>query len=245
MRLGTTLVLILCCGIVIVGIFSPQISACYVAHHLGRSNALLNTVPQPLTRNDLAPSTGLTMRRFGIEFECPWKAVDLVNDYGAIGTIRFTSGQGLTVFGPSSQSGWAAIEETKGADGVSLGGIIGIDGSSGFEWVNSILRITPEQISIFMPRAAAKRSAMLLTLKSFVATGAETGLFTINTARLKGFQKGDPSRHPASIQVDLFDDQNREVQYWFRTKQGSGAEITQADINRILQTTSLLANDSK
>jgi hypothetical protein len=61
----------------------------------------------------------------------------------------------------------------------------------------------------------------------------ETGLFSFQGQRLGGFQMGDPLR--ATIHIDAFDDQDRHFEFFIGVAKGKNFTITQAEVNKILQ----------
>jgi hypothetical protein len=74
-----------------------------------------------------------------------------------------------------------------------------------------------------------------LNIKSSLNPQARTGLYSFTFGKLRGFQLGDPAKSH-SVQVDAFDDQDRKLEFVFASKPGPVFTVTQADINRVLQT---------
>jgi hypothetical protein len=76
---------------------------------------------------------------------------------------------------------------------------------------------------------------MLLLLKA-TAAPEQSAIYSIQNTDFKGFQWGDPSAGPRYIVADLFaDDAGLEI-IFFGPGKGQPLGISQADINRVLQT---------
>jgi hypothetical protein len=71
-------------------------------------------------------------------------------------------------------------------------------------------------------------------IKAISSVGGETGLFKASANDWKGFQFDDPAKQPKKVTLELYDSQDRHVEIIFVTKKD--ADITQADINRALET---------
>ena len=100
----------------------------------------------------------------------------------------------------------------------------------------SMLAETPAELKPWMSQRDAYRSSMLLMVKAISSVGGETGLFKAQANGWKGFQFDDPAKEPKKVTLELYDSQDRHVEIIFMTKKGAGADITQADVNRALET---------
>lgn len=88
-----------------------------------------------------------------------------------------------------------------------------------------------------MSQREAIRQTFLLLLKAMSSVGGDTGLFEIEANGWKGFQFDDPEKLPKRIALELYDSQDRHVEIiLFRAQNTPKAGITQADINRVVET---------
>jgi hypothetical protein len=76
----------------------------------------------------------------------------------------------------------------------------------------------------------------VLVLKAMGTPPAESGIFEIHTDEFEGYQYENPRARPNKILMSLFAaDRGLEFQF-FPKYQGASANVSQADINRILRT---------
>ena len=76
----------------------------------------------------------------------------------------------------------------------------------------------------------------MLVVKSIATPQADSGIFFVHTDGFDGFQYENPALHPKRVLVDLFSpDQSLEFTFLLNY-QGASPKISQADINRIIQT---------
>jgi len=70
--------------------------------------------------------------------------------------------------------------------------------------------------------------------KAFIVPG-DSGIFMVQANGFKGFQYGDPSKHPKRVTVTLYSAEGG-IELSFAQKDLKPLAITQADINRAIQT---------
>ena len=76
----------------------------------------------------------------------------------------------------------------------------------------------------------------LLVLKAMGTPAADTGIFSIHSAEFNGFQYQDPAAGSRMIVMNLFSE-DRGLEFQFHPKyKGAEAHVSQADINRIIET---------
>jgi hypothetical protein len=79
--------------------------------------------------------------------------------------------------------------------------------------------------------------AMLLLVKGImIPSGGETGIFRIRSGNFQGFQYGDPQSCPKSLDVEIFSSDGGLAFLFVQRKDGPVPLITQAEINRVIQT---------
>jgi hypothetical protein len=107
---------------------------------------------------------------------------------------------------------------------------------SNFALTKAMLETSPAQISVFAPRQKVLGLGILLMLKPIPATGGETGIFAFDTSTIRGFQIGDPDKRPKFISIRAFDMGDHQLEFTFGMQNGFEGQITQGEVNRVLQT---------
>jgi hypothetical protein len=72
--------------------------------------------------------------------------------------------------------------------------------------------------------------------------GAESGVFSLSTNEFKGFQYGSPQNPPKHLSVELFKSDGH-VDILFGQKLNGPTTISQADVNRVVQSVRKLPAD--
>jgi hypothetical protein len=107
---------------------------------------------------------------------------------------------------------------------------------SEYDFEQAVAIATPTQLTYFMPRVKEVRTCIfVLFFKQLEIVNAETGFYSFQTERLRGFQNGDP-RKAKSVTVKAFDGNDNQFEFIFSNRQGLTGSITQTDINMVLQT---------
>jgi hypothetical protein len=105
---------------------------------------------------------------------------------------------------------------------------------SNYALYQSVYAASPAQFSPIMKVEEARRANVLLLWKlSFgpdLPSVAGPEFYSFDWGKNRGFQFGDPAKgQPVALRV--FDDSNRQFRFIFTVAFGSGAKITQSDIN--------------
>jgi hypothetical protein len=185
-----------------------------------------------------APGTKLSY--FGYEFEIPWTDIDeektkIVGGNKAI--IAFRSGNVLSVWsGPPHEFMNALLEEGK-IDRDNLRKIYGDQAlESDYNFKRLILDTTPDKITLFSASQTAASQGVLLIVKGICIPGdPNSGIFAVQGKEFKGFQYGRPQSPPKQLSVELFPE-NGHLDILFGQKKNGPTVISQADINRVVQT---------
>ncbi|SRR5258708_187012 len=219
-------------------LYGQQLIAYYQARKLQRDFPELAIMPHPLTDYSINPSEGMTLSRFGYEFELPWKDLSQTKDYRSMTTIFFKSGQAVVFWDPMQQPDSVQLmKQTAEKGGLDIREVFGDDAmSSNYKLREAVLNMTAQDVSPFMPRKDAIRSVIFLTFKPMhvLEKSAKTGFFSLHAPGLRGFQQGDPLRGAPFVLVTAFDEQDHECELEIFVQKGSAAKITQADVNRIV-----------
>jgi hypothetical protein len=221
------------------GIFGVQTIMWWKLRQFEKKNPVLWVTPQNL--RDIAPAKrpGLNLSTYGYEFEVPWTEID---------TDKTRSGDFLTVYyfrsGPFMM--FANPERVANAKGIFLEDAekrkvaMQVWGEktleSNYTLTKTMLETSPAQMTIFTPRRKVLGLGLLLMLKAIPAAGGETGIFVFETPTVRGFQMGNPEKSTRAISVRAFDMGDRQLELTFGMQAGSTGQITQAELNRVLQT---------
>jgi hypothetical protein len=234
----TSLVILIGCSTAVALVCSSRILAYYFARQMNHDDPRLALTPQPLTDYGANLTEGMSFSEFGYDFEVPWKDVDKVRRFKSLTMISFKSGQTVTFFDPQQTVDRIKImREAAVPTGKDVSVLFGSEAmASNYQLLNTILSTTQRPISILTPSKELVRNWMLLTSKQSELINDPSHIYSIETPRVRGFQKGDPFRDQKATILNLFvDKQDHELQLWVAMKE-SPARITQADINRIVQT---------
>jgi hypothetical protein len=208
------------------------------ARAAARKDPTLANVPIPLGDLSVSIVPGTTFSEFGFQFEVPWTArLKKHDDFAALIYVPEGELAAIMFFNPAKSPG--LIKETR--EGLEKRGEnpkaanLFLDAASDYDLERSTWYATPDQLSLFFPRRKDVFAATWLNIKSSLNQQAKTGLYSFTFGKLRGFQFGDPAKSH-SVQVDAFDDQDRKFEFVFGSKPGPVFTITQAEINRVLQT---------
>jgi hypothetical protein len=209
-------------------------------HYLGWKFPAVQKTPVELTDLSISQVPGRKLSYFGYEFEVPWDDPDegKMKRIGKGQLIAFRSGNVL-LFSKAAPKEFVQtfLSTTKvGPDKVrSLWGEEALQ--SDYSLHRLILEATPGQVTLFTSRDDAVRSSMLILFKGILTPrGGESGIFRLRSDKFKGFQYGDPQTRPNSLNVEIFADDGGLSFAFAQKGQGLSPAITQAEINRVIQT---------
>jgi len=225
--------------IVFVSIFGVQSMMCWKVRQFGKSNPVLWVIPQALHDSTPSKQPGLKLSAYGYEFEVPWGDIDKDRTMsGVFVTVYYSrSGPCLMFMNPEKTPNAKEIflaDEEKRKVAMQIWGEKTFE--SNFTLTKAMLETSPAQMAVFAPRAKTLGLGILLLLKPSTAMGGETGIFTFDTPTIRGFQMGDPGKRPKYISVRAFDMGDHQLELTFGIQKSAIGQITQAEVNRVLQT---------
>jgi hypothetical protein len=203
---------------------------------------IVNLTPQSLPNVAANSSEGMKLSHVGFEFEVPWADLDKEKSKVVrnLAVFAFRSGRVIMFYGPSPthEDLLSEIEKEMGdKDHNKLRQLFGPEATrTNYAFHKTLLEETPARLSPWMSRREALRSSFLLTFKIVSSVGGETGLFNVAAHDWEGFQFDDPAKQPTRVTLELYDSQDRHVEIIFLWKKNEGVDVTQADLNRVLQT---------
>ncbi len=233
-------------GIVVVAcvtylwLFGTQTFFVLEAHNVARKLPFVKRTPIELADLSISQAPGMNLSYFGYEFEVPWTDIDrektkIVGGNKVI--IVFGSGNVLSVLsGPPHEFMNGLLEQGK-IDRDTFRKIYGDEAlQSDYNFQRLILETTPHKITLLSSRKTAVSQSLLLMVKAICVPGdPNSGIFAIQGKEFKGFQYGRPQNPPKRLSVELFPEDGH-LDLLFGQKISGPTVISQADINRIVQT---------
>ncbi|MGA2846647.1 MAG: hypothetical protein ABSF68_14630 [Candidatus Acidiferrales bacterium] len=216
--------------------FGAQTLTWFEAKRWEASSPWLADVPQPLPTSSDDTSKGSQARAFDYEFNVPWSVK--IKNVESLSYIQFVSspGQVVVFFDPDSQLD--VIHSLKSSNPTEYQKFANVFANqpieSNYALYQSVYAASPSQFSPIMKVEEARRDNVLLLWKlSFgpdLPSIAGPAFYSFDWGKNRGFQFGDPAKgQPVALRV--FDDSNRQFRFIFTVAFGSGAKITQSDIN--------------
>jgi hypothetical protein len=215
--------------------FGAQTLTWFEARHWAASSPWLADVPQPLPVSSDDTSKGSQAKAFEYEFNVPWKNPKSVESLTDV-QFKYDSGQVVVFFDPDSQLD--VMHSLKSSNPTEYQKFANVFANqpieSNYALYQAVYAAAPAQFSPFMKLEEARRDNVLLLWKlSFgpdLQSIAAPSFYSFDWGKNRGFQFGDPSKgQPVALRV--FDDSNRQFRFIFTVAYGSGAKITQSDIN--------------
>lgn len=203
-------------------------------------------VPTDLKDTAISQAPGTKLSYFGYDFEVPWSDLDesktklfpVDKPVKTAAVLSFRSGLRLRVSAVRAHE-WSSdpTPEIRMVP-LAVAANFGIESTrSDYSLVKAIYGFTPEKMHYWsLAPGVHYRETMLVVIKSVMLLApAETGIFNIQNQELKGFQQGNPLARPAYLEFDLYSEDGTLESILFERDKNS-AEITQPEINRIIQT---------
>jgi hypothetical protein len=221
-------------------LFGTQAFLALEARAAARKLPFVAQAPTELPDLSISREPGTKLTYFGYEFEIPWADIDqqktkTIGMNKAI--VAFQSGNAISLWsGPPHELMKRVMDEMK-MDTDAFGKIYGDEAvKSDYSFERTILETTPDRISVFSVRRTAASRGILLMVKALSTPGdPNTGIFEVRTNEFKGFQYGSPNGPSRRVSVELFPE-NGHLDLLFFPKENGPTPISQADINRVVQT---------
>lgn len=195
--------------------------------------------PSALPSVGPSQAVGTALEYFGYSFEVPWDDLDAgaVKANKSKALIAFKSGVVVSFLAASNHE---FVDELTAEFHLSTEQLSALRKTQTFrrdyDFYSVMLRTTPSAVTPFSSRRVVAAAATLLVIKA-IAVPEDSGIFNLNTDSFHGYQYGDPTKRPRHIVVDLYSD-DRGVEFVFFRKDHQQVCISQADINRVIQTLS-------
>jgi len=231
-------IVVIACGAYL-WLFGVQTFYIWQSRRVARKEPVVWATPVELSDLSVSQSPGKRLSYFDYEFEIPWDDIDQEKTR-VIGTskaiIVFRSGNVISFWsGPPNGLISDLLGDGK-IDRKSLGQLLGDEAvQSDYLFKRAILEITPDKFSLLISKRQAIQQMVLFTIKaSTLPPGAQSGVFSLSTKEFKGFQYGRPQSPPKRLSVELFKSDGH-ADILFGQKLNGSTTISQADINRVVQ----------
>lgn len=204
-----------------------------------RKAPVVNKTPVQLSDLSVSTSPSTKFSFAGFEFELPWEVdQEKTKIVGKMEVIVFRSGNAMLVSNPPPKEFVNGILKL-GFDRDTFGQMYGQEAlNSDYATYQLMLETTPAKVRLFTPRKEAVGTSMMLMIKALaVPSEADTGIFSIRSQGFRGFQYGDPQKRAPRVIIDLMGDDGAIEFNIGQRKNGPAPMITQAEINRIIQST--------
>jgi len=239
-RLLISLGIMVVACVIYLWLFGTQTFFAIEAHNTARKLPFVKLTPVPLPDSSFSQASGTTLSYFGYEFEVPWTDIDAEKTKIVGGNkviIAFRSGNVLSVWSGQPHEFMNYLLAQGKIDKDTFRKIYGDEAlQSDYNFKRLILETTPDKITFFTDRKTAASQGVLLMVKAICVGGdPNSGIFTVQGKEFKGFQYGLPQNPPKQLSVELFP-ADGHLDLIFGQKKNGSMVISQADINRIVQT---------
>ena len=220
--------------------FGTQTFFVLEAHNVARKLPFVKRTPFVLPDASVSQESGMNLSYFGYDFEVPWTDLDKEKTKIVGGNkvnIAFRSGKVLSLWSGQPHEFMDGVLKEANANRDDFRKLYGDEAlESDYNFKRLILESTPDKITLLTSSQTAASQWVLLMLKAICVPGdPNSGIFVVRGKEFKGFQYGRPQNPPKHLSVELFPE-NGHLDLLFGQKQNSAAVISQADINRIVQT---------
>jgi hypothetical protein len=204
----------------------------FFARETAKADRHLGAIPTALRDTTSAPLKPARIERFDTSFQVPWDGIEVEKDGTSFVLILFKNGPSFMFFKPGSGISSNRIQANRFADGTRLDSLFDPKAlSSEYDWENTILSATPDQIK-WWNRPQNQRLALLLGLKS-TEMNENTAISSISDHELHGFEIGDPESSFGSVHLKLYDANDRLYEFTVTPRKGI-APPTQTELNAFI-----------
>jgi hypothetical protein len=209
------------------------------ARQIGRKNPIVKSVPVELKDMSVSDVKGERLSFKEAEFEVPWNDVDeeKTRITGNWALFHFRSGNSIILCVTPPDGFIADMAKSKTPDPELFKEIYGPEVlRSDYALHKAIFETTPSQITLLTPANRAAGLSSVIFIKAIMPPTTDWAIYNIRSQNFRGFQLGDPVRRPKKMCLELY---GSDVHFEINIEQNTslpGRSITQAEINRIIQT---------
>lgn len=229
--------LVIC--VVYAWLFGVQTFCAIEARRIGQQIPIVKSIPVDLEDLSISRMHGKRLSFMGAEFEVPWDDVDegKTRIVGNWVLIHFRSGNSIILCVSPPHGFIDNLSRDKTPDPQVFAAMYGSEVlRSDYALHKAIFEATPSQINLLTPSNRAAGLTMVLMVKGLMITTTDRAIYNIRSKDFKGFQLGNPTNRPKKMSLKLYAD---DIEFEINISQNnseSTAAITQAELNRIIQT---------
>jgi hypothetical protein len=251
MKLARRILVTAICTLVVIALgvrfIAPIAASFYVARE---APVVARIAPTELQDKSISQAPVTRLSYVGYEFEVPWNDLD-ESKTQLYPKDKPAKTKAFLAFGSGLHLSVCAIPPREMAEGFTSGSlglgkipVQGIDllfgdgaAASDYTFVNNVYEFTPAEMHNWsLSNRLHAREMILLTIKSIMPSpAAQTGIFRVRDLDYKGFQQGNPAKHPHVVVLTLYSEDGG-VEFVFSDQDyRNPAKVTQPEINRIVE----------
>jgi hypothetical protein len=219
--------------------FGVQTFCALETKRIGRQMPIVKSIPVELEDFSVSRAQGEKLSFSGAEFEVPWEDVDekATRIVGNWVLIHFRSGNSIILYVGPPDGDIKTMSKNKTPDPQLFAAMYGPEVlRSDYALHKAIFEATPSQITLSTPTNRAAGLASVILIKAIMPPTTDWAIYNIRSKDFKGFQLGNPARRPKKMCLELYaDDVEFEINIT-QSESGPTPAITQAEVNRIIQT---------
>jgi hypothetical protein len=232
-------------GTVYLWFFGVQTFFALESRKIGREIPIVKSVPGELPDSSVSNAQGQKLSFMGIEFEVPWDDIDESKSriVGSWALIVFRSGRSIILCVGKPKDFMSNMFRDKIASPDLFTRLYGPEVlRSDYALKKAIFETTPSDITLLTSSGKAAALSSVLTIKAIMPPTTDWAIYNIQTKDMRGFQLGNPERRPRKMSLELNgDDLEIEINI-DQIQLGPSPAITQAEINRIIQSAHRIQN---
>jgi hypothetical protein len=205
------------------------------------STGHLSAAPQPLRESNKNVATGTSLGYFGCRFEVPWQDKELERNEGRWAEVQFKSGQTIKLFNSTAFYVHGFINDDLVDHEAWTTALRAGFPQTKYDQLKAMLSATPEQLSPFQSGPNFARILVLLSKKGiyFEHVPLKPEIYSFERPQLRGFEvattaPGDATHTITEATLSFFNPEDRFQMV--RLRGAPGNPLTQADINRVIDT---------
>ena len=202
-------------------------------------------MPQSLTDTRTSGAPGTTLSYFGYSVEVPWKTIDRKRNEGRWADVHFKSGETVKFFNPLffdvDPINRSLVHGEVDFDQAFESGIH----ESKYEQFKDIVSVKPSDLSPFHSRREFARIKVLLDIKGlwFEHNVAVPQILSFETSGYRGFEISGLAQGWQNVSLTFFENgTNHSYAVLLDGNAPSGLKLEQADVNRVIQSFSVVSS---
>jgi hypothetical protein len=235
--------------VVLIGVyawlFGVQTFFALKTRNIGRKIPIVNSVPTELRELSVSNARGEKLSFQGAEFEVPWIDLDegKTRIVGNWLFVFFRSGYSIILCVGPQDVFIKGLSKDKTPDPGLFSQIYGPQVlHSDYTLQQAIFETTPSQITLFTPAKRAVELSLVIVVKAVMPPTTDWTIYNVRSSVFKGFQLGDPAHRPKRMCLELYGPDAHFEIVISQDATASAAAITQADLNRIIQSAHLASH---